>query len=277
MKKVTLTPEQVTSPAGKELLDLTVRSALDGRLELAEIKELRQWLRTHQTNQTIPAIAYLHDIMTRIAADGVIDRDELVELHLAIEKVIPATFRASVKEARQLREAAAKKRVREQAHAEKEAEKARLRDERERARAEEQRLKNRLRHEFAKVAGVTFPNDDGTDKQSILSKCRRGDPLTLIPDKNNPFSIYATKIVRETRGIFGTKREQCGNAPEYLAEKICAASWTNVTTHAVVMEVTGGTPDKPTRGMNFALIYCAEDVTEQERDAYIQTILSSRD
>lgn len=276
MKKATLTPEQIATPPGKELLDLTVGMAMDGRLELEEIKALRRWLRANDGANAVPAVGYLNEIMTRIAADGKIDRDELVELHVAIEKVIPSPFREQVKEARKLREAAARERVREQARAEKAAEKARLRDERERAKAEENRLKNRLRHEFAKVAGVTFQNDDGSQRQEIIAKCRRGDPLALKHDAENPFSVCATTILRESRGIFGRKLQQCGYAPEYLAEKICAASWTNVATHAVVMEVTGGTADRPTRGMNFALIYSAEDVTDEERIAYIQSIVSAR-
>jgi hypothetical protein len=31
--------------------------------------------------------------MTRIAGDGVIDRDELIELHLAVERVVPPSHR----------------------------------------------------------------------------------------------------------------------------------------------------------------------------------------
>jgi transcription initiation factor IIE alpha subunit len=34
--------------------------------------------------------------MARITADGVIDRDELLELHLAVERVIPTTHRTPV-------------------------------------------------------------------------------------------------------------------------------------------------------------------------------------
>ena len=42
------------------------------------------------------AIGYLYDIMARITADGVIDRDELLELHLAIERIIPTAHRTPV-------------------------------------------------------------------------------------------------------------------------------------------------------------------------------------
>jgi hypothetical protein len=50
--------------------------AIDGKLDLPEIKELRKWLRANKENDSIAAIGYLHDIMARITADGVIDRDE---------------------------------------------------------------------------------------------------------------------------------------------------------------------------------------------------------
>lgn len=274
MAKVVLTPEQLSSPAGKELLDLTVRSALDGRLELAEIKELRQWLRTNQTNLTIPAIAYLHDIMTRIAADGVIDKDELIELHLAIERVIPTSFRTGVKEARQAREAEAKKRIKERERAARAAEKARLRDAKEAARVEEERQRNRLRHQFAKVAGVTFPNADGTERQPFIRKCRRGDPLILEYERNNPYSVYATRILWRHPGLFKSTLVQIGYAPEYLAEEICGAVWTEMSAQAVIKNVTGGTSDKPIRGVNFVVIYSAPDVSDQERQDYLERVLS---
>jgi len=276
MKKATLTPEQITSPVGKELLELTVRAALDGRLELAEIKELRQWLRANQGNQTVPAIGYLHEIMTRITADGRIDRDELVELHLAIERVIPASFRKGVKEARQAREAAAKQRVREQQRVEKAADKARIRDEREQAKAEEEWRRNRLRHEFAKVSGVTFDNDDGSDRQSIIKKCRRGEPLIFQQDPNNPFSVYATKVLWESPGFLGRKIQQIGYAPEYMAERIVSSVWTDMAVEGVILEVTGGTREKPTRGLNFAVIFSAPDVSDVERQDYVAAILAER-
>lgn len=71
--RVFLTTPELETEAGKELFELVVRVATDGKLDLPEIKELRQWLRVNKENKSIGAIGYLHDIMTRITADGVID------------------------------------------------------------------------------------------------------------------------------------------------------------------------------------------------------------
>jgi len=276
MKKVALTAQQLDSPTGQELLRLTTQAASDGKLDLREIKELRRWLRDNQNNASIPAITYLNDIMTRVAADGVIDRDELIELHLAIERVIPTTHRADAKQARKVRESAARERVREKQRAEKALEKAQLRDDRQNQRAEEEKIRNRLQHDFAKVSGVTFPNSNGVERQSIIRNCRSGDRLILQHDPDNPYSDYATKMMWEKRGIFGRSFHQIGNAPEYLAERLCAASWTGKQIDAFVANTTGGTRDKPTRGVNFVVIISENEVPDAERQRYIKQVLANR-
>lgn len=80
----------------------------------------------------------------------------------------------------------------------------------------------------------------------------------------------------ETRGIFGRSLQQIGHAPEYLAEKLCAASWTDKKIDAFVADTTGGTADKPTRGVNFVVIFSAEDVSDAERSEYVKRVLAGR-
>jgi hypothetical protein len=63
---------------------------------------------------------------------------------------------------------------------------------------------------ITKIAGATFKNDDGTDRQKILKKCRKGESLKLIRDYNNPHSKYAIKVCRETG-------EQIGHIAEHVA------------------------------------------------------------
>jgi hypothetical protein len=123
--RVFLTKPELATEAGRQLLELTVRIATDGKLDLDEIKELRKWLRANKGHETVAAIGYLHDIMARITADGVIDREELFELHLAIERVIPTTYRTPVIEARKKREEARRERLKERRRVEKEKEKER--------------------------------------------------------------------------------------------------------------------------------------------------------
>src|SRR5690348_3869664 len=98
--RVFLTTSELETEAGKQLLELIVRVTTDGKLDLPEIKELRKWLRANKDNDSIAAIGYLHDIMARITADDVIDRDELLELHIALERAIPTAHRTPVIQAR---------------------------------------------------------------------------------------------------------------------------------------------------------------------------------
>jgi len=61
--RVFLTKPELETEAGKQLLELSVQIATDGRIDLEEIKELRRWLRANNANDAVAAIAYLSDIM----------------------------------------------------------------------------------------------------------------------------------------------------------------------------------------------------------------------
>lgn len=264
-----LTPEHISTPVGQQLLELAVRITIDGKLDLAEIKELRDWLRSNLANTTVPAIAYLHDIMARITADKVIDRDELHELHLAVERIIPQSFRSGVKDARKSQEAARKARERESKRAKKEEEKARQKEERDRLKAEEKEKRMRLRHTFAKVSGVSFPNDDGTERQEIIRHCRAGETLVLQRDHDNTFSSFAIAVRRQTG-------QQIGHVPEYLAERICDELESGTDVSAVIADVTGGTAGKEYRGVNFVVVFASKMVTNGEYDEYVRSVMAQR-
>lgn len=263
--RVFLTTPELETEAGKQLLNLSVRIATDGKLDLPEIKELRRWLRDNEANVSVAAIGYLRDIMARIASDGIIDRDELLELHLAVERVIPASHRTSVIQARKQREVARRDRLREQRRVEKEKEK----EERKRIREEEYARQIRLRHCFAKVAGVTYPNDDGSERQNIIRCCKRGEQLILRHDAYNEYSMYAIQVLR-------TNGEQLGHAPEYLAEQIYNEIEDGYNAVGVITDITGGSWDKPTRGVNFVVFFVARDVTNEELQRYANDVLAAR-
>jgi hypothetical protein len=259
--RVYLTSSELQAAAGTQLLKLCRRIAYDGKLDLQEIITLRKWLRANQTNNSVAAIAYLHDIMERVTADRVIDRDEQLELQLAIERVIPPAHRTQAIQARQKREAER----REQARIEKEREKK----ERQRMREEENARATRMRHEFAKVAGVSFPNDDGSERQEIIARCQVGEELMLQHDAHNEYSIVTTKVLRRNG-------EQIGHAPEYLAERIVDRSEEGYLASGVIANLTGGTFDKPTRGVNFAVFYIDRTVSSDELASYANNVLAGR-
>jgi hypothetical protein len=49
-----------------------------------------------------------------------------------------------------------------------------------------------------KIAGVTYSNDDGTDRQKIIRRCKVGEALTLVREPGNPVDPNAIKILRQT-------------------------------------------------------------------------------
>jgi hypothetical protein len=49
-----------------------------------------------------------------------------------------------------------------------------------------------LRDFHTKVAGVTQQNDDGTDRQAVIRRCRRGERVDLVPEPENPVDPEAT-------------------------------------------------------------------------------------
>lgn len=262
--RVFLTNSELATEIGEQLLALVTRIAADGKLDLAEIKELRRWLRSHKGQTDIRAVSYLDDIMTRVAADGHIDRDELIELHLAVERVIPAALRLPITQARRSREKARRLR----AEAARRLERERTAEDRRRAAEIEQVLSLRMRHCFARVAGVTYPNNDGSERQSILRRCSPGEQLILRHDPHNRFSPFATEVLR-------LSGEQLGHVPEYLAERVCAETDEGYRAIGVLTAVTGGTWDKPTRGANIAVFFITTDVTNEELQQYAEDVLSS--
>jgi hypothetical protein len=258
--RVYLTNPELATDAGKQLLELTVRIAADGLIEPSEIEELHTWLAANKGNDRVAAIPYLTEMLSRITADGVVDRDELVQLHLAVERVIPAAQRKAAVQARKQRESAEKERAQESRRIEREKQEERKRQEFARQR--------RLRHSFAKVAGVTFPNDDGSERQRVLAKCKVGEQLLLRHDVGNEFSEFAIQVLRKNG-------EQLGHAPEYLAEQIHEEKQAGYAAIGILKNLTGGVIDRPTRGANFVVVFFAPDVTAGEIQQYANDVFAS--
>ncbi len=63
------------------------------------------------------------------------------------------------------------------------------------------------------VAGVTKNNDDGTDRQKFLKKCKRGEEVTLVRDPANKYDKNAIKVCKKTG-------EQLGWIEKSVAESL---------------------------------------------------------
>lgn len=255
--RVYLTSPELETDVGSQLMKLCIQITEDGQVDLEEIKSLRRWLRTNQRNEDVVAIPYLCDIMRRITADGVISKDELTELHLAIERVIPKSHRAAATNARKK----LNQERRERRRLQRAEQQRREREHRRTARDQERNERLRIRHRIARVAGVTFPNADGTERQDVIASCEPGEQLVLMHDPGNEYSECAVRVLRQN----GT---QLGYAPEYLAEEIVERGSEGFVVLASLIDVLGGTDQFPTLGARIVVLYIAEGVPIEDVNAY---------
>jgi hypothetical protein len=97
------------------------------------------------------------------------------------------------------------------------------------------------------VVGVTFANDDGTDRQTIIRKhCRERTALTLVRERDNPGHPNAVAIYVGRSQIGYASSEDATRVSKYLDE-----GWSYV---ASVVRLYGGTNDKPSLGVNFLIV-----------------------
>lgn len=102
---------------------------------------------------------------------------------------------------------------------------------------------------LTKVVGVSRNNEDGTSRQKIVSKLRKGDLLMLVHEKDNPSDANALKVL-------ASKGKQVGYLMRERAEEFVGLVDERDGLFAVVTEVTGGDTrgGKPSFGVNIAIV-----------------------
>ena len=95
-----------------------------------------------------------------------------------------------------------------------------------------------------KVVGVTFGNDDGSNRQKIISKCRVGESVIF---KHTPSPEYPEAI-----GIFTENGKQLGNVNANLASELIHR-YPNNPMKVTISDITGGKNGK-NYGCNLHLI-----------------------
>ena len=50
---------------------------------------------------------------------------------------------------------------------------------------------------YTQVHGILHENSDGSHRQRIIRKCRKGEELDLVPEPTNPYDAGAVKICRK--------------------------------------------------------------------------------
>lgn len=107
----------------------------------------------------------------------------------------------------------------------------------------------------SKIAGVSFSNEDGTSRQKLINAhCRPGMPLGLQREPNNTYDRNAVSVWIWARSfLFFSKAFQIGYLNSDIAQEIATHMDRGGRAAGVITAVTGGTRDKPTRGVNIEL------------------------
>lgn len=93
------------------------------------------------------------------------------------------------------------------------------------------------------VAGEGFQNEDGTPRQKIIAKLTAREIVTLVLEPENRFDKKAIAVISK-RGQIGYVAKADASHP-YLYARLREGRPVN----ASVLNIIGGTPDKPSRGV----------------------------
>jgi len=91
-RRLSLSKSERASPQGAELLSLCLRITDQGKLNEEGIRDLIRWLRNN-SNAPLASREFLTQTVARVVADRSVSRDELTELHKAIERILPPESR----------------------------------------------------------------------------------------------------------------------------------------------------------------------------------------
>jgi len=109
--------------------------------------------------------------------------------------------------------------------------------------------KQQYKNFHTNISGVTYENPDRTSRQEIIRRfCKPGMPVVLIRE---PYNQYGDQTVGVWLNKLVNKRiMQIGYIKSEIAEEIADQIDRGLVVLAEIEEVTGGTKDKPTFGVN---------------------------
>jgi hypothetical protein len=87
-----------------------------------------------------------------------------------------------------------------------------------RAPVAQEQFKGEWKTFYTRVAGVTFTNANGSDRQAVVSRCRAGDRVRFVREPDNPRDPFAVKVVRRNG-------EQVGYLPSEVVGNRQGVGW----------------------------------------------------
>ena len=85
----------------------------------------------------------------------------------------------------------------------------------------------------SKVVGVTKRNADGSDRQRVIKRCRTGERLELVRDRENRYDRNAVQVCRQNG-------QQLGLLSRELAEEIAPILDDGGIVEVEISDLTGG-------------------------------------
>lgn len=98
-QRLSLTKGQLALPIGQAFFSLLSDIGKDGILEYEELERLSDFLNRNK-DCGIPGVSFLFNLMVEVCEDQNITSEELVEIQLGVERVLPPAARAEIKRSR---------------------------------------------------------------------------------------------------------------------------------------------------------------------------------
>jgi len=95
-QRLSLTKGHLASPVGQELFNLLSDIGKDGILEYEELERLSDFLNSNK-DSNIPGVSFLFNLMVEVCQDQKITSEELVEIQLGVERVLPPSTRSEIR------------------------------------------------------------------------------------------------------------------------------------------------------------------------------------
>lgn len=104
----------------------------------------------------------------------------------------------------------------------------------------------------SKVAGVSQENPNGSSRQAYIKYyCEPGKDLILKRELDNPYDSHAIGVWVKFKAWFRPEKEyQIGYLNRQVAKEVAEHIDPGGTAKAKITNITGGTKDKETRGVN---------------------------
>jgi hypothetical protein len=123
-----------------------------------------------------------------------------------------------------------------------------------------------LEHFFGQVAGESHRNHDGTDRQTIISRCTVGEPLILEHEPDNPYDINAIRVLRRNG-------EQIGYLERAFAGEVVSRTAKGHVYRAAIADI--GRPQRHAPyGVALLIIVDDGSATDEEAATYAHEVLS---